>query len=462
MRHLTTLFFAAMLSLPVWAADYPDFTDLIESTSPAVVKIDTVTPVATGGPQAEIPDSLRRFFDYYQFQQPQPRQRESEAIGSGFIISDDGYVLTNNHVIDGATQITVRLTDRRQYDAEVIGVDPQSDLALLKIEAENLPAAQFADSDDLKVGDWVVAIGSPFNLDFSASAGIVSAIGRSLPDGSGQDYVPFIQTDVAINPGNSGGPLFNMDGDVVGINSQIFTRSGGYMGLSFAIPSSVAMEVVEQLKDTGSVARGYLGVVIREVDQELAEAFGLDRPRGALVNDVTPNSPAARADLRPGDIIVAFDGEPVDYSSDLPHIVGLRMPGESYSVELVRQGRELEIEIRIGQLGSSEVEQASSKQPSQNAVPDSAALGLVVEELDPRMASRLRVDGGILVRAVESGSAGDNAGLSAGDIIVQLGFQSVSSLRDYQDVLAQADSGERLPIRFFRNGNSVYTTIRVD
>src|SRR5210317_91603 len=276
MRHLTTLFFAAMLSLPVWAADYPDFTDLIESTSPAVVKIDTVTPVATGGPQAEIPDSLRRFFDYYQFQQPQPRQRESEAIGSGFIISDDGYVLTNNHVIDGATQITVRLTDRRQYDAEVIGVDPQSDLALLKIEAENLPAAQFADSDDLKVGDWVVAIGSPFNLDFSASAGIVSAIGRSLPDGSGQDYVPFIQTDVAINPGNSGGPLFNMDGDVVGINSQIFTRSGGYMGLSFAIPSSVAMEVVEQLKDTGSVARGYLGVVIREVDQELAEAFGLD------------------------------------------------------------------------------------------------------------------------------------------------------------------------------------------
>jgi len=462
MRHLTTLFFAAMLSLPVWAADYPDFTDLIENTSPAVVKIDTVTSVATGGTQADIPDSLRQFFDYYQFQQPQPRQRESEAIGSGFVISEDGYVLTNNHVIDRATQITVRLTDRRQYDAEVIGVDPQSDLALLKIEAEDLPAVKFADSDALKVGDWVVAIGSPFNLDFSASAGIVSAIGRSLPDGSGQDYVPFIQTDVAINPGNSGGPLFNMDGEVVGINSQIFTRSGGYMGLSFAIPSSVAMEVVEQLKETGSVARGYLGVVIREVDQELAEAFGLDRPRGALVNDVTPDSPAARADLRPGDIILTFDGEPVDYSSDLPHIVGLRVPGESYPVELVRRGRELEMEIRIGQLGSNEVAKSSSKQPSQSAMPDDAAFGLIVEELDPRMASRLPVAGGILVRAVQSGSAGDSAGLSAGDIIVQLGFQSVTSLQDYQNVLAQADSGERLPIRFFRNGNSVYTTIRVD
>lgn len=462
MRHLTTLFFAAMLSVPAWAADYPDFTDLIESTSPSVVKIDTVTSVTTGNPQAEIPDALRQFFDYYQFQQPQPRQRESEAIGSGFIISEDGYVLTNNHVVDGATSITVRLTDRRQYTAEVIGVDPQSDLALLKIDAQNLPAVEFADSDALQVGDWVVAIGSPFNLDFSASAGIVSAIGRSLPDGSGQDYVPFIQTDVAINPGNSGGPLFNMEGEVVGINSQIFTRSGGYMGLSFAIPSSVAMDVVDQLKTSGTVARGYLGVVIREVDQELAEAFGLDRPRGALVNDVTANSPAARADIRPGDIIVAFDGEPVDFSSDLPHIVGLRDPGESYPVELIRRGRELQMEVRIGQLGATEVAQSSPKQSGQGGQADTVPFGLVVEALDPRMASRLRVDGGILVRSVEPGSAGDRAGLSSGDVIVQLGFEAITSLDDYESVIAQASSGERLPIRFFRNGNSVYTTIRVD
>lgn len=462
MRHLTTLFLAAIFSLPVWA-DYPDFTDLIATTSPAVVKIDTVTSIsASGSPQADIPDALREFFDYYQFQQPQPRQRETEAVGSGFIISEDGYVLTNNHVVDGATQITVRLTDRHQYSAEVVGVDPQSDLALLKIDAEGLPAVKFADSGSLKVGDWVVAIGSPFNLDFSASAGIVSAIGRSLPDGSGQDYVPFIQTDVAINPGNSGGPLFNMDGEVVGINSQIFTRSGGYMGLSFAIPSSVAMDVVDQLKSTGTVARGYLGVEIREVDQELAEAFGLDRPRGALINDVTANSPAAQADLRPGDIIIAFDGEPVDYSSDLPHIVGLRDPGDSYPIELIRQGREMEMEIRIGQLGSNEVAQSSPKQRNSESVPDSAPLGLVVEELDPRMASRLRVDGGVAVRAVEPGSAGSDAGLAPGDVIVQLGFQPISSMQDYDDVLTQANSGERLPIRFFRNGSSVYTTIRVD
>lgn len=462
MRHLTTLFFAAIFSLPVWA-DYPDFTDLIATTSPAVVKIDTVTSIAaSGSPQADIPDALREFFDYYQFQQPQPRQRETEAVGSGFIISEDGYVLTNNHVVDGATQITVRLTDRHQYSAEVVGVDPQSDLALLKIDAEGLPAVKFADSGSLKVGDWVVAIGSPFNLDFSASAGIVSAIGRSLPDGSGQDYVPFIQTDVAINPGNSGGPLFNMDGEVVGINSQIFTRSGGYMGLSFAIPSSVAMDVVDQLKSTGTVARGYLGVEIREVDQELAEAFGLDRPRGALINDVTANSPAAQADLRPGDIIIAFDGEPVDYSSDLPHIVGLRDPGDSYPIELIRQGREMEMEIRIGQLGSNEVAQSSPKQRNSESVPDSAPLGLVVEELDPRMASRLRVDGGVAVRAVEPGSAGSDAGLAPGDVIVQLGFQPIGSMQDYEEVLAQTNSGERLPIRFFRNGSSVYTTIRVD
>lgn len=462
MRHLTTLFFAAMLALPAWAADYPDFTDLIENTSPSVVKIDTVMSVSRGNPQAEIPDSLRQFFDYYQFQQPQPQERESRANGSGFIISEDGYVLTNNHVVDGATQITVRLTDRRQYDAEVIGVDPQSDLALLKIDAENLPAVAFADSEALKVGDWVVAIGSPFNMDFSASAGIVSAIGRSLPDGSGQDYVPFIQTDVAINPGNSGGPLFNMDGEVVGINSQIFTRSGGYMGLSFAIPSSVAIDVVDQLQTSGTVARGYLGVVIREMDQELAEAFGLDRPRGAFVNDVAPNTPAARADIRPGDIIVGFDGEPVDFSSDLPHIVGLRDPGESYPIDLIRQGRQLQMEVRIGQLGDTEVAQSSSKQPGQSTTPETVPLGLVVEELDPRVASRLRVDGGILVRSVEPGSASDRAGLAPGDVIVQLGFESITNLDDYADVIAQADSGERLPIRFFRNGNSVYTTIRVD
>ncbi len=464
MRRLSFICLSALMSLPALAADLPDFTDLIQKTSPAVVKINTVSasPAAYNG-RDDIPDSLRQFFDYYQYQQPP--QDQAQAVGAGFILSADGYVLTNNHVVEGAAEITVRLNDRHEYRAEVVGVDPQSDLALLKVDAEGLPTVAFADPDSLEVGDWVVAIGSPFNLDYSASAGIVSAIGRSLPNGSGQDYVPFIQTDVAINPGNSGGPLFNLDGEVVGINSQIFTRSGGYMGLSFAIPVSVAMDVVDQLKATGQVTRGWLGVVIQEVDQELAESFGLDRPRGALINQVAPNSPASRADLRPGDVVLSFDGQPITYSYELPHVVGLRAPGSSYPVRLMRRGEEIEIEVRVGELGGA-IEPSrvsSSKQPIAPGAPIApSALGMRVEELDARSAAQLQLNGGVVVRAVQPDSPASRAGLAPGDIIVQLGFRNIGSMADFDQAIVDAASDERMPIRYFRNGNSVFRTIKVD
>ena len=459
MRHLTILFFTAMLSASTLAQGYPDFTDLIESASPAVVKINTVMSAPTAGPQAQVPDFLREFFDYYQY--PQPQQRDAQSVGSGFIISDDGYVLTNNHVVEGATQITVRLIDRREYAAEVVGLDPLSDLALLKIDADNLPAVEFAAPEALEVGDWVVAIGSPFNMDYSASAGIVSAVGRSL--GSGQNYVPFIQTDVAINPGNSGGPLFNLDGEVVGINSQIFTRSGGYMGLSFAIPASVAMDVVQQLQNSGRVARGWLGVYISPVDQELAEAFGLDRPRGALINQVIPNSPAAATDLRPGDIVIAFDGQEINYEYELPNVVGLKVPGNSYPVTLVRQGREMEIDVRVGELPTDETAQASPKIPS-GPQPDqnTALLGMVVEDMDPRTASELRVSGGVVVRSVVPDSPAADTGVLPGDIIVQLGYQPITSVQEFEQVVRSARSGQRLPLRIFRSGNSHFRSIVVE
>src|SRR5690606_16325520 len=277
----------------------------------------------------------------------QPHNAERTSLGSGFIISKDGYILTNNHVIQNADEIIVRLNDRRTLEAKLIGADETTDLALLKVEAKDLPTVRLGNSDALEVGEWVVAIGSPFGFDYSVTAGIVSAKGRSLPN---DNYVPFIQTDVAINPGNSGGPLFNLDGKVVGINSQIYTRSGGFMGVSFAIPINVAMEVSEQLKDKGRVSRGWLGVVIQEVNKELAESFGLEKAAGALVAQIVPGSPADSADLQNGDIITHFNGKPILMSSDLPHQVGRVKPGSKVSMDVVRNGKRRKVSVTIGTL----------------------------------------------------------------------------------------------------------------
>ena len=330
-----------VITTPVFAQILPDFTAIVEDQSAAVVKITTVTHAKTannnpyeqyGVPPNEVPEIFRHFFE----RRDQPQQRESQSLGSGFIISDNGYVVTNNHVIADADEITVRMLDRREFVAEVVGSDERSDIALLKIDAKDLPAVEFGESSDLRVGEWVLAIGSPFGLDYSVSAGIVSAIGRSIPNGQNGNYVPFIQTDVAINPGNSGGPLFNLKGEVVGINSQIYSRSGGFMGLSFAIPIDVAMNVSNQLKQSGRVNRGWLGVRIQDVTRELAESFDMDKPHGALISQIIPNSPAEKAGLLTGDIIIEFNGNVVNRSSSLPPLVGSTNISDKARVKIIR------------------------------------------------------------------------------------------------------------------------------
>ncbi|MDB4261125.1 Do family serine endopeptidase, partial [Porticoccaceae bacterium] len=336
-------------------AQLPDFTELVEDTSAAVVKINTVQKARANRSAQIAPGQIPEIFrDLFQQRQRPQNQRPVLAMGSGFVISEDGYIITNHHVIDGADEIVVRFSDRREFTATVVGKDRRSDLALLKIEADNLPTLKLAAPDQLKVGEWVLAIGSPFGLDYSASVGIVSAIGRSIPTEKGENYVPFIQTDVAINPGNSGGPLFNLDGEVVGINSQIYSRSGGSIGLSFAIPTSVAVGVIEQLKENGEVQRGWLGVVIQDVDKDLARSLDLDRPQGALINAVEPDSPADKGGIKPGDVIVRFNKQQIIDSGDLPHVVGMLAPEKKAAVELYRKGKLKKLIVEVGRLDSAD------------------------------------------------------------------------------------------------------------
>src|SRR5690554_2077129 len=383
-------------------AQLPDFTRLVEQASPAVVNISTKQKLEQRRgnsrdlfmfPDLEgLPPIFRDFFGH-PFAEPRlpenrPRQqRESRSLGSGFIISADGYILTNNHVIEGADQILVRLADRSELVAELVGSDPRSDVALLKVDGKDLPTLKIGKSNNLKVGEWVLAIGSPFGFDHSVTAGIVSAKGRSLPN---ESYVPFIQTDVAINPGNSGGPLFNLQGEVVGINSQIFTRSGGFMGLSFAIPMEVAMDVVQQLKTSGKVERGWLGVVIQEVNKELAESFKLDKPSGALVAQVMADSPAAAGGLQVGDVIVASNGSPVAMSADLPHLIGAMKPGEVATLQIVRDGKRRTLKVKVGAAPEDEQLQLSG-QPQTSK---SNRLGLEVADLTEEQKKRLDVQKG--------------------------------------------------------------------
>lgn len=444
-----------VLIAPAAFASLPDFQDLVEQVSPAVVNIST----QSSAPQTQRPgqqpdlDQLPPFFrEFFERGLPAPpQQREGRSLGSGFIISDDGYLLTNNHVVDGADSILVRLSDRREYLAEVVGTDPRTDVALLKIDGENLPVVKIADSDGLRQGQWVVAIGSPFGFDYSVTAGIVSALGRALPD---ESYVPFIQTDVAINPGNSGGPLFNLDGEVVGINSQIFTRSGGFMGLSFAIPSNLVMNVADQIRETGTVQRGWLGVLIQEVSRDLALSFGLDKPMGALIAQASPNGPAGKAGVQPGDIVVRFNGKAVDRSSALPPMVGLVRPGQSVPVDIVRNGRPLTLMVTIEQL--PEPDQVSQNRP----IPNRAVLGMTVEPLSDALRSDLNLDGGVLVKDV-TGDPAASAGLRAGDVITQLGGESLRSLEDLRRIVPTLPTDRPIPVLVVRGGNSTFLTLRI-
>lgn len=450
-----------MLSVAqVSARGLPEFTDLIENNSPAVVKITTATRTAARTqmqmpPQQEIPEIFRELFEQHNMP-----ERNVNAMGSGFVISKDGYVLTNNHVINGADEINVRLSDQREFKAELIGSDSRSDLALLKIDADDLPFLKFAKADSLKVGQWVIAIGSPFGLDYSASAGIVSAIGRSIPaERNESSYVPFIQTDVAINPGNSGGPLFNLDGEVVGINSQIYTRTGGSIGLSFAIPSAVAEEVVAQLKEKGRVDRGWLGVVIQAVSKDLASSFGLDRAMGALVVDLEPQGPAAKAGLKSGDVITRFNNREVKTQSDLPYLVGRTAPNSKVPVVVVRKGKQQTINVTIGVLPVPDGPQVTNVTPGDSTAGSVDALGLVVENVSSQNRGRNNVNSGVVVSQVQPNSSAAQAGLMVGDVIDQLGFSDIANVTDYENIRSTLPKNTPQAIRFFRNGRPVFHTI---
>lgn len=456
------LFLSFALSAAASAATLPDFTAIVEHNSGAVVKIlSTQKAQGIAGMHPDIdPRMLEQMPEIFRqlFQNRGQPQRERQSMGSGFIISTDGYILTNYHVVDGADSVLVRLLDRREFEAKIIGSDRRSDIALLKIDAKDLPTVTYGDADKLKVGEWVVAIGSPFGLDYSVAAGIVSARGRSLPSQDNANYVPFIQTDVAINPGNSGGPLFNMDGEVVGINSQIYTRSGGSIGLSFAIPISVAINVAEQLKVSGHVVRGWLGVAIQDVDRGLAESFGLDKPAGALVSQIEADSPAEKAGVRIGDIVVAFDDKPIDESADLPHIVGLVKPGTRSKMRVIRDGKPMDLRIKVGELPDDGSDSSAVAKVSTSG----GRLGLVVEDLDARQKSRLSLGGGVVVREVVSGKPGERAGLMPGDIITQIGRRAVRDLAAYRDIVASLPSGTHVPIRLVRNGQAGFVAIRIE
>lgn len=449
------------------AANLPDFKSLVKEASPAVVNISTVQKRASDsssqfqspfqGPEFEqMPEMFRHFFRFPNQdprQQRQPR-RAPQSLGSGFIISDDGYVLTNNHVVDGAAEVIVRLSDRRELVAEVVGTDKRTDIALLKVEAEDLPTVPLGSSERLEVGEWVLAIGSPFGFDHSVTAGIVSAKERALAN---ETYVPFIQTDVAINPGNSGGPLFNLDGKVVGINSQIYTRSGGFMGLSFAIPIDVAMEVAEQLKDEGFVRRGWLGVIIQEVNKDLAESFGLDRPAGALVARVLPGSPAQAGGLQEGDVITAFNGRDIVLSSDLPHMVGRVRPGDDARLSVVRGGRDIVVRLEIGQL-PEEGQMQTAQRPSTRSAEN--RLAIEIQPLTDDLREKWDVQSGIVVERVSKGP-GAQAGLQSGDIITMMHGKRIASLRDFKRVVADLPTGRAVPMRVIRRGSPLYLPLKL-
>ena len=400
----------------------PDFSELAERQGPAVVNISTTQVVRGQAQMMPFPfDESDPAFEFFKRFIPRtpgggiPRDFENKSLGSGFIISGDGYILTNAHVVDGADEVTVRLTDKREFKARIIGADKRTDIALVKIEAAGLPAVKLADPGQLKVGEWVVAIGSPFGFDNSVTAGIVSAKGRSLPQ---ENYVPFIQTDVAINPGNSGGPLFNMRGEVVGINSQIYSRSGGFMGISFAIPIDVAMDVQSQLKAHGRVQRGRIGVVIQEVSRELADSFRLDKPVGALVSAVEKGGPADKAGLEQGDIVLRFDNRPVGISGDLPRIVGSTRPGAKVPVMVWRKGAQREMGVVVAELPDERARKPVLPMARPEVAPNK--LGIVVadpsqqQRRDGRFAS-----GGVVVEALRSASARASE-IQAGDAILAI------------------------------------------
>ena len=445
----------------------PDFTELVERVGPAVVNIRTLErgrPTAAGG--GELDPSLEEFFRRFGIPLPggradprrpprgggddEPQQR---GVGSGFILSADGYIMTNAHVVDGADELLVTLTDKREFKARIIGADKRTDVALVKIDATGLPSVKVGDSNRVKVGEWVMAIGSPFGLDNSVTAGIVSAKARDTGD-----YVPFIQTDVAINPGNSGGPLINLRGEVVGINSQIYSRSGGFMGISFAIPMDEAMRVSDQLRTSGRVIRGRIGVQIAPVTKEVAESIGLGKPAGALVQSVEAGGPAEKAGVEAGDIIVKVDGKPVEKSGDLPRIIGNTKPGSKTSLQVFRRGSSRELSVTIGEFEAERPTRRAQAEPGASAPVAKSALGLTVADLTEAQKKELRVKAGVRVESVDGAAA--RAGLREGDVILSLDNTEIADTKQFAAVSTKAEKARAVSV-LVRRGDAVnYLVIR--
>jgi serine protease Do len=431
----------------------PDFAEIARLQGPAVVNISVSGSVKTGfsgfhgSPQMDPSDPFNEFFR--QFQSPAPQHNvPTHGLGSGFIVDSNGIILTNAHVVSDADEVIVKLTDKREFKAKVIGIDKLSDVAVLRIEAKDLPTVKIGDPQNARVGEWVIAIGSPFGFENTVTAGIISAKSRSLPD---EGYVPFLQTDVAVNPGNSGGPLFNMNGEVIGINSQIYSRSGGYQGLSFAIPVNVAMKVEQQLLDHGKVYRGHLGVMIQEVDQQLADTFGLEKPVGALVSSVEKNSPAEKSGIAPGDVILKFNGKEISRSADLPPLVSELSPGTAATIELWRKGKAKTITMNVG-----EMKIASAKGKASEGNGDE--LGLSVRPLSPEERRQADVQGGLLVENVSDGPAA-RAGVRAGDVILSVNGEKTVSIEKLRSLVGK--SGKRMALLIMRGEQQMFVPINL-
>jgi len=449
-------------SASLYAALPENISDLVDDSAPAVVNITAKKEVSQrssygyGG----IPDEmLERFGIPREFREMPQQKREAVSYGSGFILKDN-YIMTNFHVVEDASEVVVSLSDRREFIAEVIGVDPLSDLAVLEVKGKNLPSVDVGNSDELKVGDWVIAIGSPFSFDFSVTAGIVSAKGRSIQNNNIGNYVPFLQTDVAINPGNSGGPLFNLDGEVVGINSQIYSRSGGYQGLAFAIPINVAVDVADQIISSGEVSRGYLGVRMSEVDSDLADALGMKKPYGALINDVEEGESADLAGLIPGDVIIEFDKKQIKFSTDLPHVVGQIKPNTEAIAKVIRDGEEISLEFILGELPvNSETFIPAKTQTSSDPI------GIKVADLDRDNPSMANMPDGVIVSRVNPNSPASGK-VNRGDLITMIQFKGkkyqVFDVESFNDSLLNFSSGDKIAVHLIRGGNRFIRSITLN
>ena len=463
-KKTLTIFLSSIFFITnIYASALPqNISELVDNSAPAVVNITSKKEIAQrqaygyGG----IPDEmLERFGIPRQYREMPQQKRESVSYGSGFILKDN-YILTNFHVVEDAIEVIVSLSDRREFIAEIVGVDPLSDLALLKVEGNNLPQVKTGNSDDLKVGDWVVAIGSPFSFDFSVTAGIVSAKGRSIQNNNIGNYVPFLQTDVAINPGNSGGPLFDLDGKVVGINSQIYSRSGGYQGLAFAIPINVAVDVANQIIDKGEVSRGYLGVRMSEVDSDLADALGMKKPYGALINDVEEGESADNAGLMPGDVIIEFDNKEIKFSSDLPHVVGQIQPKTKAIGKVIRDGEEIKLKFILGELPVNKESFVPTK--SQNS---SDPIGIKVAEIDRDNPSMSNLPDGVIVSRVNPGSPAAGK-VTRGDVITMIQYKGkkydIFDTDSYEEALNNFTSGNKIALHLNRNGSRIIRSITIN